>query len=89
MTTCLGVDEMVNDLDFNVFPNPFSNKFTITSAVNFEAQLHILNVLGEDVYSQVIKAKSTEINMSNIPKGIYFIQISTSQNTISRKIIKD
>jgi hypothetical protein len=89
LVVCEGVAEITNEENISVYPNPFVNSFTITSTANVEAQLHILNVLGEDVYSQILKAGSSEINMSKMAKGIYFIQISTSQNVISKKIIKE
>ncbi|MGZ4060888.1 MAG: T9SS type A sorting domain-containing protein, partial [Bacteroidia bacterium] len=86
---CEGVNELANDESIVVYPNPFINVFTITSKANTATQLTIINVLGEVVYSQVLKTGTSEINMSSVEKGIYFIKINDSGKIITKKIIKE
>jgi hypothetical protein len=89
VSVCGGIAELMGDNDFSVYPNPFINKFSIVSNANKAVELTILDVFGESVYTQVIKAGDTEIDMNSMAKGIYIIRISDSQNTIMKKVVKD
>ena len=79
----------MSDNDFSVYPNPFADQFTISSTFNTPVHLTIINVLGETVHSQIIKTGNTQINMSSMAKGIYFIKINDAFSSTSKKIIKE
>jgi hypothetical protein len=73
-----------------VFPNPTFDKLTINGypsgeRVNFSLQ----NLLGQTILTGKLEDKQKEINISTIPGGIYYLEISEGE-TISRiKIIKN
>ena len=75
----------------NIYPNPtISGKFTIETKGDLptgQAGLEIYNTIGEIVFSQKIISDKTELDLSNKPKGIYFIKIISEDKTYSRKII--
>lgn len=81
--------------DIVVSPNPFLNKLsaTILSKVNENAELKILDVNGKIIYdekSQLVVG-TNEINLcclENLPAGIYFLRISSSQTNNNIKLIK-
>jgi hypothetical protein len=86
-----GSDEFVLD----IYPNPFSNSFTLEIQIAEEEEVtgHLLNILGQSVFTttfKLVKGKNTfqvqpEIN---IPKGIYQLLINRSDGSkISRKVI--
>ena len=64
-----------------IYPNPSKGKFTMQIAdrhlLKGSCNIEIYTVLGEKIYSyaEINQQKSYEINLSNIPKGIYFIKI--------------
>ncbi|HLG35822.1 MAG TPA: T9SS type A sorting domain-containing protein [Bacteroidia bacterium] len=71
-----------------IFPNPSSGIFTIQTEEQFiNSTMTIFNVLGEEILEQKILAALTEINLSHHARGIYFLQLRTSGQTISKKII--
>jgi hypothetical protein len=80
-------DFMANDDNFNVYPNPSSGKFTISSESAIRA-IEIYNLLGERVYidSKFNDQTSYEINLSSQVKGIYIINIYVEQFMKSKKI---
>jgi hypothetical protein len=45
-------------------------------------------VLGEKVYSETISGARAEINIKNIPTGIYFVNVQTENGSMTKKIIK-
>ena len=83
-----GVNEIGNGLDFSVSPNPSSGQFQITSSKSQITNVSVCNVLGEEIYKSEIKNNKQEINLSENPKGIYFIKVSDEKGNFAfRKII--
>lgn len=77
-----GINELNNNLEFSIYPNPSQNTITISSAG--ETELFIFNLLGEIVLSSKVKNKSL-VDTSSLKTGIYFIK-NKSGHTI--KFIK-
>ena len=81
--TPMGVDNISNSLSsFNIFPNPASDRvklgFTLTE--NKKVELSLFNSLGEKIQENqstegVQGANALELDVANLPKGIYFAQI--------------
>lgn len=85
----VGIDElMMQQGNFNVYPNPSSAKFTISSKSNINA-VEIYNLLGERIYSEygIKKQTSTEIDLIDHCKGIYIVKIYIETKIYNRKII--
>jgi hypothetical protein len=78
--------EFIND--FTIYPNPIKNTLFIQNKTNSHQikQVRIYNGVGKEL----IKTKfSTEINVSILPKGIYFLELELEKDTILQyKIIK-
>lgn len=89
------VYEIENPAEFNVFPNPFSNRFNINYSLNSATpvRIRLLNTLGQEV--QLILESATipagnyhlEINASELEPGIYFINYETENRSILRKLV--
>jgi hypothetical protein len=69
--------------DFTIFPNPTSGRFEISG--NEINEIEIRNLLGDMIY----KGNSTQINISEEPKGIYLVKITSGKETKTTKIIKE
>ncbi len=66
-----------------IFPNPTTGKINI-QVENIKA-IEVLNELGVTI----LKLKETnELDLSKQPKGVYFIRITTNNETINKKITK-
>lgn len=65
-----------------IFPNPSNGKFTINCSLIEHSQLIFSNILGDIIYLIDIKSKSTEIDLSNQPKGIYFYQLQSNSKIL-------
>ncbi|MES2287916.1 MAG: PKD domain-containing protein [Bacteroidota bacterium] len=75
-----------------VYPNPAKDNVTIEfSALTENAQLKIVNVLGQTVYNEIIIASSgkkvKQINTSNFTKGVYTVVIETSSEKVLKKLV--
>jgi hypothetical protein len=67
-----------------LFPNPFDSDITLET--NGEKQdIQVFNVLGTLVHSLDSESATTTIDLSDQPKGIYFVKIGS----VTKKIIKE
>lgn len=72
----------------SVFPNPNKGTFTVQFNGNKgDANIEIKNLLGGDIASYKFTGNETLINAEELPKGIYFIEVSNSDKTFTKKII--
>ncbi len=63
--------------DFSIYPNPSSGKFSIEIGNNCEIiNLEVYNLIGEKILQQ---QNSNQIDLSNSPKGIYFVNLLTDK----------
>ena len=49
--------------------------------------LRVYNIIGEKIYQSETTNLTTEIDLSNQPNGIYFINLKTKEGMVSKKII--
>jgi len=86
----------VNDLDvskFNIYPNPTSDFVTLdfNTVVKGDYTIKIISSNGDQVYEDRILDfngdYSKNINLSNLAKGNYIIQIHSDHQVVYRKIL--
>lgn len=71
-----------------VYPNPSNGSLKVQVDFNYILlDISIMNVLGEQVYFERIKANTSEISINNISHGIYFLRVMADNRQYSRKII--
>ena len=75
--------------DFNVFPNPTSDLININLAKNNEiATITISNILGKAVKTTTMNGANTQLSLESLINGVYFITIETTQDKITKSILK-
>ncbi|WP_299128350.1 T9SS type A sorting domain-containing protein [uncultured Winogradskyella sp.] len=86
----LSINEFeLNEL-INLFPNPVTNQLNIDLGnINEDATYQMFNTIGQLVGNGKLNSNSTTtINMSQQESGIYFIQINTKSNSITKKVVR-
>lgn len=68
----------------NISPNPFNNFIQVENIELQKVQVNIFDVSGKE-YTNVISIKNNRIYTSDLPSGVYFLQI----NGKTSKIIKN
>ncbi|MGI6369362.1 MAG: T9SS type A sorting domain-containing protein [Ignavibacteria bacterium] len=56
----------------DIYPNPTTGKFFIESKF-FSDEIKILNLAGEILYRTILNDEKTEIDISNLPAGVYLV----------------
>ncbi len=80
--TDAGVNE-IEEADFKLFPNPAKNELNLSA--NYKVlSTKIYNVIGEVVYNTI--NTQTKIDISNLPRGLYFIELETDGSTGSPQV---
>ena len=78
-------------LDFNVFPNPFSDKLNIQSSSKefVSLDLKLFNSSGKEIFSDYYtQSGNITIGTDHLPAGFYFLQLKTDGAIQTRKMIK-
>jgi hypothetical protein len=86
-----GVKQNRNKVAFSVYPNPVQNFITVNSVERMK-DLKVYNVTGSllKVVDMASQAGSRDIDMSDLPKGIYMIKVNFSEGgTFAYRIIKE
>lgn len=84
------VDENVEvDNLFEVYPNPASDKITIKIANNsfLQKKISLYNIIGEVVYTSILKNTYTDIPLNELGEGMYFLNILSENKTYTKKIV--
>ncbi|TNE80964.1 MAG: T9SS type A sorting domain-containing protein [Bacteroidetes bacterium] len=78
--------EALNSL-IHIFPNPSTGVFEVNGASN--TQIRVYNVVGKMVFENLNPHDNTSLDLSLLPNGVYYVQFSTSDSSITRSIIKN
>ncbi len=80
---------IVSDLKANVYPNPVNDVVYITD--NYKGTnktIQIVDISGKIIMENTSNTSITEINLSEIGQGVYFVHIKTDTGTYTEKIMK-
>ena len=79
VNSCTNIDEVENVI--SIYPNPASNNITIVNAEN--ANVEIINALGQVVYTNENISSNHTIDISNLSNGTYFVKINDSVSKVN------
>jgi len=72
-----------------IYPNPSNGQFTI-DATGFEAKdvsVSIFNQMGRNVFENSSLKNQEKVDLSNLPKGIYFVTLTSGAESVQRKLV--
>jgi len=84
----VGINEQDNQNNLTVYPNPVASQLTLQ--LQSGQTIEIVSII--DVTGKIVKAIVTNnntIDVSNLVKGIYFLQIQTNKGMLNSKFIKE
>ncbi len=74
-----------------IYPNPSSTHITIElpTTPQKNTSLTIYNLNGQQLITQAITEPQTVVDVSGLPKGVYFVKVMNDKNVIVQKVIKE
>ncbi|MFA6925339.1 MAG: T9SS type A sorting domain-containing protein [Bacteroidales bacterium] len=83
-------NKLLGDFSFKIYPNHVSSQLTVeTTPLAKERILTILNIKGQELIRKKLVDTKTQIDISNLTSGIYFVKLITDKTVEVRKIIKE
>lgn len=73
---------------YNIYPNPTAGLLNIQNQNN-DYSIKIMNSIGQQVYTENCKANKSEIDVQNLPKGIYVLALLSDSKTYTARFIKE
>lgn len=80
------IDETDAETIIRVFPNPASNMINV-EAQGFE-KYQLVNMLGQTVKSDKLVNGRTQVNVSNLSNGVYFVRLINGNSVETIKVVK-
>jgi hypothetical protein len=93
----INIDPEPNQI-LNIYPNPFSNSATIKYHLEKYSHVHIVlyDILGKkmsDILDENMKAGDHyyvfDSDKAGLPNGIYYLQMTSEDRLITRKVVKN
>lgn len=96
----IGVDEvdfaisiqtiLAENRPLKLYPNPAKDKITISSSAKAgNAHLSIFNISGEKVIERQLIDNETQIDISTLPRGVYFVRLQNEKMVEVGKMVKE
>ena len=77
------------DVITSIYPNPATNEIKISINNHYHDIIaSIVDITGKSVNTFDINSNETQINISSLEKGLYFMVLKTNNSTITKRFIK-
>lgn len=94
VNSTVGVEDLDANTSIDLYPNPVKEQLTlaIDTKENVDASVRLTNISGQEVINQTIGSFSgnstTSIDLTNVAKGVYFVNVRLNDKNVVYKIIK-
>lgn len=86
-----GIKDAFANAEIAIGPNPVTSSLHIDlGQLGSESQLNIMNMMGQRVKSEIVDLSQPQsVDVSDLPAGVYMVEMRVYGVSISRKIIKE
>lgn len=84
-----GITKTADELPVSIYPNPASNYVTIDMVGEWFKLASIINVTGQPVLHNNLRVGHNTINISQLPCGVYMLQLRGDDGIKTTRIIKE
>ncbi len=83
-----GISDLFQEDNFIIYPNPAGDALNVVikSVVRSRWSVVLLNAMGQLVLTSNIQFPTSGIDISSLPAGIYFVQVTTKEKIFVKKI---
>jgi len=83
----LSIDDLVNESAFTYYPNPVKNTLSLNAQKSIETII-VYNMLGQKVLHTAPNSIASELDMSSLSTGTYFVKVTIESVTQTIRVIK-
>ena len=84
-----GIRELQSS-EISLYPNPATDKITVkTSGITGGGNLAIVNIEGQRLITRQITQPKTQVDISSLPSGVYFVHLISDKTVAVGKLIKE
>ena len=92
LTGGIGIEEMVNETELDIYPNPTMDRFNVNfNGSSSMLEVKLINTSGSVIYTESIhkfRGKfQKSYDLKNAARGVYFLQLITDEQVITRKVV--
>jgi hypothetical protein len=84
-TPVVGIGEKISSTDFFISPNPSQGIVKLSFGVKGDKTISIMTVTGNKIFEKTTDQISSQLDLSGMPKGIYFVQVTNRSSRMSVK----
>ncbi|NOZ45452.1 MAG: T9SS type A sorting domain-containing protein [Chlorobi bacterium] len=85
--TGTSINQIEKNNPIRIYPNPTKGNIYIDQLSNNQSTVFIYNLIGSIIYTKQITQANATLNISDLQKGIYFIQVKSDKSSSTEKII--
>jgi len=88
--TSVSIAEVDNTvIDADIYPNPANDEINIalTNEYANNASISVINSVGKIVLRKNVSSNITQLSLSNLPTGIYFVKINSAKGTTQTQMV--
>lgn len=90
ISTTAGINETSINLELSVYPNPTTNYLTLKVEKLENLTYQLIDLQGKIITNKKVTAKTSTIKMEDLPKAIYFLNVTKNNQLVKTfKIIKN
>lgn len=90
ISTTVGINETVINLEMNVYPNPTANYLTLKVEKTEGLTFQLYDLQGKVITNKKVNSATTKVAMENLPIATYFLNIVKNNQVVKTfKIIKN
>jgi hypothetical protein len=90
VSTTVGINETSINLELSVYPNPTTDYLTLKVDDNSNLNYQVYDLQGKVIENKKVSSTTTSINVENLPKAIYFLNVTKNNRIVKTfKIIKN
>ena len=93
--TFTGIFDVVYDYEISLYPNPTNGLFTLEADLGstMDVVLSFSDITGREIIApeslSSVSSLRREFDISHLDKGVYYIQLSTSEGMVVKPIVRD
>lgn len=86
----VGIEDIVELSSFNLYPNPVKDQLIITTENEKINNIKMMDATGKTIsIANEITQNTTTINVADLAKGLYILQIQTGKGIATKRFIKE